>query len=325
MFKSVLHYLRTAGERFTSRAESNAAPGLPPLKPCNATYRVYTKEFDLVVDGNLLPGSEHIRGSTSGINPYAMLDLVAFERNADLLRANCSAMSSRLTQTLTSEQRHDTAITILFDHSGSLRAHAIYLAVAEVAEALADSLTSANIATEILGFTTRRWKGGKAREKWLNEGSPPLPGRLNDLLHIVYLDGSLGPRPGPHRFPAMRDERLFKENIDGEALEWASKRLLANTRPRKILIVVSDGAPVDDATLTHSWSTILSDHVEEVANRIASTTNIILGGIGIEHRVHRYYPNDTVTTIDQLSHIVPDFVERMNVLAHQSPIPTSRC
>jgi cobaltochelatase CobT len=231
-------------------------------------------------------------------------------------------MSARLQQTLTSQQREDTVVTLLFDHSGSLRPGRCYLAVAEVAEALADALTNASIATEVLGFTTSRWKGGLARKKWLADGRPALPGRLNDLLHVVHLDGSSGPRVGPHCFPVMREERLFKENIDGEALEWAQERLLENPRRRKVLIIVSDGAPVDDSTLSHNWSAILYDHVKGVSHRIASSTNIVLGGIGIEHSVQNYYSNEAVAKpIAQLAHVAPDFIEKMIAVAHRSPAP----
>lgn len=315
MLKFVLHYLRTAGERFT------APPNDSPPKPPDATYRIYTKEFDVVTNGAELANSDRRKAPEYVTNPYATIDLVAFERMVERLRAACSELSARLQQTLAPEQRDDTVIALLFDHSGSLRPHACYLTIAEVAEGLADALTSAGIATEILGFTTSRWKGGQAFEKWLKAGRPSLPGRLNDLLHIVYLDASGGPRRGPHRFPTMRDERRYKENIDGEALEWAVARLLQNTRSRKVLIVVSDGAPVDDATLTYNWPTILSDHAKEVADRIASTTNVVLGGIGIEHRVHFYYPNNAVAKpIEQLARVAPAFIEDMIALAHKSSI-----
>jgi cobaltochelatase CobT len=317
MLKSILHHLRTTGERFAAWADLN---DLSPAKPLDATYRVYTKEFDIVIDGAKLAGSDKPKTPEYVTNPYAKIDLVAFERMVEALRANCGALSARLQQTLTPKQRDDTVITLLFDHSGSLRAGACYLTIAEVAEALADALTSAGIATEILGFTTRRWEGGQSCEKWLKDGRPPLPGRLNDLLHIVHLDASGGPRSGPHRFQSMRDERRYKENIDGEALEWAYARLLENTRRRRVLIIVSDGAPVDDSTLTHNWSSILHDHVKEVSHRIASSTNIVLGGIGIEHSVQNYYSNEAVAKpIAQLAHVAPDFIEKMIAVAHRSP------
>ena len=154
-------------------------------------------------------------------------------------------MCSRLRSEIPAATLEDTVVSILFDQSGSLR-NKRYIMVAETAEALADALTGIDIATEILGFTTAQWKGGRSRLKWIEHGRPSFPGRLNDLMHIVYLDAEKAPHPGPHQFPLMRCPYLLKENIDGEALEWAYKRILMHPRCRKILIAISDGAPVDD-------------------------------------------------------------------------------
>jgi cobaltochelatase CobT len=314
MLKAFLRYLETAAERYVARNAPSHL--LPPVKPPGATYRIFTTEFDETIDGiALLARSDEVMERLQ-IDPYINVDLPAFATAIERLRANCRALTTRLQDALPEEQRDDTVITLLFDHSGSLRG-TNYLIVAEVAEALADALTGAGIATEVLGFTTSRWRGGRSYQKWLKENRPPLPGRLNDLRHIVYLDGSNGPVTGPHRFPAMRREHLFKENIDGEALEWAYARLLAHARPRKILIIISDGAPVDDATLTHSWHSILVDHLKEVSARI-STSEILLGGLGIERSVGAFYPRSAFAKpIAQLAEVAPRFVEELIALAHQ--------
>lgn len=300
MLRSVLRFL----EGFVSWA--GQAPIPPLIKPPDASYRIYTTEFDETIDG-----AEFGRLSNGGIASPAIVINPYLASVAKTLRDNCSRLSSRLTLSLTLEQRANTVVAFLFDHSGSLRG-AAGLLLAELAEALADALTDAGIATEILGFTTVRWKGGKSREKWLRDGRPERPGRLNDLLHIVHLDGSNGPRPGPHKFRAMRFESLFKENIDGEALDWACSRMRSNSRTRKIIIAVSDGAPVDDATIACNWSTILSEHLIEVSARIASLPDITLGGIGIGYGIERFYMHSAaIKRIEALADVAPNFVERL--------------
>jgi len=319
MLKLIMKLLDAASERLEAWAGTTSHT--LQIKPPNATYRAYTTEFDLVIDGAALAKSRN-KPPADSVYQCPTIDLGAF---VESLRANCTALTTRLQQTLTSAQRNETAVTLLFDHSGSLRHNKSYLAVAEVAEALADALTDASITTEILGFTTVRWKGGEAREKWITDGRPGLPGRLTDLLHVIHVDGSSGPRVGPHRFAIMRDELLLKENIDGEALEWAQARLLENPRRQKILIVVSDGAPVDDATLAYNWASILHDHVREVANRITASAEIVLGGIGIEHNVESYYPNHvTAKPLERLADVAAEFVGKMIALAHQTAPHSSK-
>jgi len=309
MLKLIMNLLDTASERL--EAWAGPAPHTPLAKPPNATYRAYTKEFDVIADGAALAAASKRLTPEAPVPEGEPIDLEPF---VDKLRANCKAMTDRLRQTLTPEERADTFVTLLFDQSGSLRAGKIYLAMAEVAEALADALSDANVATDVLGFTTVRWKGGNARLKWLKNGRPSYPGRLNDLLHIVHTNGT----PGPHHFAAMRNESLFKENVDGEALEWACSRALEKARSRKVVIVVSDGAPVDDSTLLSNWPSILHDHIKQVANHIAASTNIVLGGIGVEHNVQSYYPNVVVAKpITQLAEVAPNFIEKMIALAHQ--------
>lgn len=309
MLKSLLALL----QNFAVQALGLSEASYPVhAKPDGAKYRAYTTEFDETIDGaTFLRRAMDCKGpNTLSINRYVNVDYAAFAKLAKSIRTNCMTLSGQL-QLLPSTNRDDMIVTLLFDHSGSLRGlHA--LVVTELAEALADALTSAGIATDILGFTTVRWKGGRAREKWLSDGRPRFPGRLNDLLHIIHLDGSNGPSRGPHQFPAMSHEHMLKENIDGEALAWASRRLLDNERNRKILIVFSDGAPVDDSTLYDNWPTILSDHAAEVAAGIAKSGKVVLGAVGIEHAVDRYYPNNTTAeSLSALATVAPNFVERL--------------
>lgn len=316
MLKPLLRYLETAAEQFIAWA--GPPDYLSIIKPPNATYRTYTTEFDETIDAATLLArfDQNVETQQTQINTHLAVEPAVHTLMMETLRANCSALTRGLERAFSPEERNDTAVTLLFDQSGSLRG-TNYLAIADVAEALADALTDARVATDVLSFTTVRWKGGRSREKWLKDGRPPPPGRLNDLLHVVHLDASGGPRPGPHRFPAMRRERLLKENIDGEALEWAHARLLANPRRRKVLIVVSDGAPVDDSTLTCNWASLLYDHVKEVSARITTST-VVLGGIGIEHDVHEFYPVGVkVKPIAQLADVAPAFIEKMIAAANR--------
>ncbi len=290
-----------------------------PLKeaPPGAVYGAFTTEFDVVVSGQELASrpSEFIETVQSGVNEYAALDLAVVMRMSAELRSNCATLSTGLREAYAREMRDDLAVTLLFDQSGSLRGENAIL-VAETAEALADALTAADIATEILGFTTSRWRGGRSRQKWLAEGRSSLPGRLNDLLHVVYLDSSDGVVPGPHTFPAMRIPYLPKENIDGEALQWAGGRLDSRRQKYKILIVVSDGAPVDDATLLHNWSRILYDHLIEVSARIYAEGRITLGGIGLDYDIRPFYRTTCkAKPTTALAHVAPVFVEEMIGLA----------
>mgnify|MGYP001479782106 CR=1 FL=1 len=315
MLTSLIHRFQEAAKRVFRENNISAEHA----KPADASYRVYTTEFDEVIDGATL----FVRADTAPqnqpvkINPYVNVDYDALMRMSANLRTNCRELHAHLVQTLSRDARDDTIVSLLFDHSGSLRGLPA-LAIAETAEALADALTSAGIATEVLGFTTVRWRGGRSREKWANDGCPPLPGRLNDVLYIVHVDGSIGPVPGPHSFPGMRHDIVFKENIDGEALEWASGRLIANCRSKKILIVVSDGAPVDDSTLNDNWPTILTDHAEQVASQIASSNGVKLGAVGIGYSVGCYYPRSTTAEdLTALATVVPAFVGEMVLDAHR--------
>ncbi len=190
----------------------------------------------------------------------------------------------------------DTVVSLLIDNSGSMRGRPISIA-ATCADVLARTLERCGVATEILGFTTRGWKGGQSREQWLSEGRVPHPGRLNDLRHIVYKRADEPYRHARRSLGLMMREGLLKENIDGEALLWAHGRLLARPEERRILLVISDGAPVDDSTASANGGTYLERHLRQVIGWIEGRSSIELAAIGIGHDVTRYYSR-AVTIMD---------------------------
>ncbi|HXQ52543.1 MAG TPA: cobaltochelatase subunit CobT [Stellaceae bacterium] len=190
----------------------------------------------------------------------------------------------------------DTVVTLLIDNSGSMRGRPITVA-AMSADILARTLERCGVKVEILGFTTRAWKGGQSRERWIAAGKPPNPGRLNDLRHIVYKPADAPWRRARRALGLMLREGILKENIDGEALVWAHNRLLARTEQRRILMVISDGAPVDDSTLSVNPGNYLERHLREVIGMIERTSPVQLVAIGIGHDVTRYYRR-AVTIVD---------------------------
>jgi cobaltochelatase CobT len=195
----------------------------------------------------------------------------------------------------------DTCVTLLLDNSGSMRGRPISIA-AICADVLARTLERCQVKVEILGFTTRAWKGGQSREKWLNAGRPQQPGRLNDLRHIVYKAADAPWRRVRNNLGLMMKEGLLKENIDGEALEWAHRRLTARNEARKILMVISDGAPVDDSTLSVNPANYLEKHLRDVIAMVERRRAVELIAIGIGHDVTRYYQHAvTITDVEQLA------------------------
>jgi cobaltochelatase CobT len=190
----------------------------------------------------------------------------------------------------------DTVVTLLIDNSGSMRGRPISIAAIS-ADILARTLERCGVKTEILGFTTRAWKGGQARETWLAAGRPPQPGRLNDVRHIVYKKADEPWRRARTSLGLMMREGLLKENIDGEALLWAHARLIARPEERKILMVISDGAPVDDSTLSVNSGSYLERHLRQVIGWIETKSPVELAAIGIGHDVTRYYSR-AVTIMD---------------------------
>ncbi|RDJ20904.1 cobaltochelatase subunit CobT [Bosea caraganae] len=190
----------------------------------------------------------------------------------------------------------DTVVTLLIDNSGSMRGRPITVA-ATCADILARTLERCGVKVELLGFTTRAWKGGLARESWLQSGKPANPGRLNDLRHIIYKAADAPWRRARKNLGLMMREGLLKENIDGEALDWAHKRLLARPEQRKILMVISDGAPVDDSTLSVNAGNYLERHLRHIIAEIETRSPVELIAIGIGHDVTRYYRR-AVTIVD---------------------------
>ena len=194
----------------------------------------------------------------------------------------------------------DTVVTLLIDNSGSMRGRPIMVA-AVCADILARTLERCGVKVEILGFTTRAWKGGQARDSWIKAGKPVRPGRLNDLRHIVYKPADAPWRRARKNLGLMMREGLLKENIDGEALAWAYQRLQGRLEQRRILMVISDGAPVDDSTLSVNDGHYLDRHLRQVIESIESASGVELLAIGIGHDVTRYYRRAlTIVDVEQL-------------------------
>jgi cobaltochelatase CobT len=215
----------------------------------------------------------------------------------------------------------DTVVTILIDNSGSMRGRPIMVA-AVCADILARTLERCGVKTEILGFTTRAWKGGSSREDWLKAGKPAQPGRLNDLRHIIYKAADAPWRRARRNLGLMMREGLLKENIDGEALMWAHQRLIGRPEARRILMVISDGAPVDDSTLSVNSGHYLERHLREVIAEIQDKSPVQLIAIGIGHDVTRYYRRAvTIVDVEQLAGAI---VEQLAELFGEEPRKMTR-
>jgi len=205
----------------------------------------------------------------------------------------------------------DTVVSLLIDNSGSMRGRPIAIA-AICADILARTLERCGVATEVLGFTTRGWKGGQSREAWLAAGRPPKPGRLNDLRHIIYKRADEPYRHSRRHLGLMMREGLLKENIDGEALLWAHNRLIARSEERRILMVISDGAPVDDSTASANGGSYLERHLRQIIEWIEKRSTVELIAIGIGHDVTRYYSRAvTIMDADQLAGAMVDQLARL--------------
>ena len=214
----------------------------------------------------------------------------------------------------------DTVVTLLLDNSGSMRGRPITVA-ATCADILARTLERCGVKVEILGFTTRAWKGGQSREAWLAAGKPANPGRLNDLRHIVYKSADAPWRRARKNLGLMMREGLLKENIDGEALDWAHKRLLARSEQRRILMMISDGAPVDDSTLSVNPGNYLERHLRWVIEEIEMRSPVELLAIGIGHDVTRYYRR--ALTIVDAEELGGAMTEKLAELFDEEPIAES--
>ena len=291
-------------------------------------YKVFTDEFDEIIDASSLQErGELIRLRTLLDNHIGKLSNIVGRLSSRLQRRLLAKQNqgwefdleeglldtSRLARvvinplnTLSFKREkeiklRDTVVSCLIDNSGSMRGRPILLA-AITADMMARTLERCGVKVEILGFTTRAWKGGRARAHWLASGQPSQPGRLNDLRHIVYKSADTPWRRARLGLGLMLREGLLKENIDGEALAWAYRRLRARLEQRKILIVISDGAPVDDATLSANSGSILEQHLRQVIAEIEGSDQVELSAIGIGHDVTRYYRRAlTLVDADQLS------------------------
>ncbi|CAI3956964.1 Cobalamin biosynthesis cobaltochelatase CobT subunit (CobT2) [Commensalibacter communis] len=301
---------------------------LPPLSEVeDAGYHIYTKNFDEIISADQVCNAEELAFLRQQLDQQlqTMQNIIAklanrlqrklmaqqrrrwnFDQEEGLLDA--SKLPRIITNPMYSlsykyEQEtefKDTVVTLLIDNSGSMRGKPITIA-AMCGDILARTLERCAIKVEVLGFTTRAWKGGRSREEWLKNGKPAQPGRLNDLRHIIYKSADQPWRHARKNLGLMLQEGLLKENIDGEALHWAWQRLRARPEKRKILMIISDGAPVDDSTLSSNNPDYLEMHLRRMIARIESQPDIELTAIGIGHDVTRYYQNAvTITNAEQL-------------------------
>ena len=290
-------------------------------------YRIFTEEFDEVVDASELCDPEemsrlrglldkHLENLNTIIGKLANrlqrklmahqnrsweFDLEEGILDAGKLSRVVTQPSHPLSYKMETDIRfRDTVVTLLIDNSGSMRGRPITIA-AVTADILARTLERCGVKVEILGFTTKAWKGGQSREKWQLAEKPAFPGRLNDLRHIIYKPADAPMRRARKSLGLMLREGLLKENIDGEALIWAHNRLLGRTEDRRILMVISDGAPVDDSTLSVNPGNYLEAHLRQVIEYIETRSPVELLAIGIGHDVTRYYQRAvTITDVEQL-------------------------
>lgn len=284
-------------------AFSRPAPSAAPQPPSAVGYRVFTRAFDVEI------GATELHTVLGALPPTLQQaheeawTALAGAMQGWRTRANLQALeaSSRIRGRLGAEQLADTTVAILVDQSGSMRGQAILLTAA-ACDAAQDFVSHLGAAVEILGFTTVRWKGGRARERWVSRGMPAAPGRLCDLLHIVYRDATdrRASGAGYGLKPMLRPD-LLKENVDGEALLWALARLRAQPARRKVLVVLSDGAPVDDSTLLANDPGYLDRHLKAVIADAVEVGDVRLVGVGIGFDPSRYYARSSlVETPDDL-------------------------
>ncbi|MEM1300690.1 MAG: cobaltochelatase subunit CobT [Pseudomonadota bacterium] len=303
-------------------------PDEGPISEADPNYKVYNTKFDEVVAAEELSEPEELQSLRDYLDKQLEPLKGAVSRLANKLQRRLQAQQNRSwlfdleegmldcgrlarvvvnpTTPLSFKMEkdtefRDTVVSLLIDNSGSMRGRPISIAAIS-ADVLARTLERCSVKVEILGFTTKAWKGGEAREDWLANGRPANPGRLNDLRHIVYKEADAPMRRTRNNLGLMMREGLLKENIDGEALEWAYNRLLRRNEARKILVVISDGAPVDDSTLSVNPSNYLERHLREVISMVERRRAVELLAIGIGHDVTRYYERAvTITDAEQLA------------------------
>ncbi|MDX8351325.1 cobaltochelatase subunit CobT [Cognatiyoonia sp. IB215182] len=303
-------------------------PAPQPISDADPDYRVFTTEFDEEIAAEDLAEAvelerlrayldqqlEPLKGAVSRLANKLQRRLQAqqnrsweFDREEGILDAGRLAriVASPTTPLSFKVEKdtdfRDTVVTLLLDNSGSMRGRPISIA-AICADVMARTLERCDVKVEILGFTTKAWKGGQSREQWLAEGRAATPGRLNDLRHIIYKSADAPWRRTRPNLGLMMKEGLLKENIDGEALEWAHRRLTVRHEQRKVLMVISDGAPVDDSTLSVNPANYLEKHLRDVIEMVEKRKAVELVAIGIGHDVTRYYERAvTITDVEQLA------------------------
>lgn len=283
----------------------------------NFTYKVYTRSFDEEIKAEELCSPEELQRLRKHLDQLMGPSKATISKLAHRLQRFLMAQQNRswefnkeegmldsarlhkiITDPLTAltykvekdTEFRDTSVSILVDSSGSMRGRSMTVA-AICADIISTTLERCNVKTEVLGFTTKQWKGGESRKLWMEDGKPENPGRLNDIRHIIFKSADTPWRRGQKNFGLMLREGLLKENVDGEALIWAHDRLARRTEQRKILMVISDGAPVDDSTLSTNPTNFLDLHLRQVIHSIETKSDINLIAIGIGHDVTRYYKN----------------------------------
>tara|TARA_R110000868_G_scaffold189695_2_gene432986 strand:- start:31598 stop:33337 length:1740 start_codon:yes stop_codon:yes gene_type:complete len=312
---AVLNDDDNAGYSFIDMAQSSM-PYFFKANVSTPSYRAYTKTFDVEEDiSKLVDDSEKeflrnkfaslskshkglarqlsvklMRKLMSRLELGWQLDKEEGVLDASKLAGFIAGGSDTIFRLPRKREVMDTAVTILVDNSGSMRGRPIEMA-AITTDILAKTLENCGVSTEVLGFTTKAWKGGESRLGWISDGKPEHPGRLNDLLHIVYKKGLSSYKKQKDNFAYMLADDLLKENVDGESLLWAYKRLLRRASGRKILLVISDGAPVDYATDRHNEVGYLDQHLKQVIARIECNKKVEIVAVGIGHDVERYYKN----------------------------------
>lgn len=278
-------------EKLAGRGQQRLAPAPPPAQaPRPDGYRSFTKAHDREIrledlDNVLGPLSPAEQGLFELRKQACSVGLAEWQAEANvkaLVRRN------KLASLATQADRAATCVTILLDLSGSMRDQRI-MTVRGVLEVFGIVPQALGIQFEILGFTTARWQGGLSRRQWIDAGKPQWPGRLNDLLHVVITDADVRDSARLTKFEQLLRPDLLKENIDGEAVEWACARLMSRKADRRALIVISDGAPVDDSTLQANDLDYLADHLTSVAAAVQSGGDIALFGVGIDYNPARFY------------------------------------
>jgi len=321
------------GEELSDESNESDLEYFPKIESLDkiGDYKIYSKEYDEIINANELCDLKELEKLRSNLDQQVFSFQPLIVKIANRLQRKLLAQqkrhwdfnleegfldTSRLAKIIANQKNKlsykkekeiefkDTIVSLLIDNSGSMRGRPITVA-ALCSDILTRTLERCLIKTEILGFTTKAWKGGDSREKWIKNGKKPNPGRLNDLRHIIYKSGDQPWRRTKKNLGLLLREGILKENVDGEALKWAYNRLESRQEKRKILIVISDGAPVDDSTLSVNPGNYLEKHLREVILQIENNQKVELIAIGIGHDVSRYYTKAvTIMDVDQLGEVL---------------------